>query len=155
MSANEATMPPECETCGVTPAGTVVTTPCDVAKELGFEWDARFRHWARVLAGFDPNAEGGYSLAGEWFNWTEHMALSDGAWVVLGAETGSRKCHPYHFALVHRENGRNVRYKVYNTLHQCYDEGIITPEEWAKASNSLLWAYGLYYDVVTRRRPQP
>jgi hypothetical protein len=34
-------------------------------------------------------------------------------------------------------------------------EGIISAEERAKAANSLLYAYGLYYDVVTRRRPQP
>jgi hypothetical protein len=155
MSANEAMPTPECETCGVVPAGTVVTTPRDVAEELSFAWDGRFKHWARVLAGFDANAEGGYALAGAWVNWTEHLALADGAWVVLGAEVGSRTCHPYHFALVHREAGRNVQVKVLKALDQYLTEGVVTPEERAKAANSLLYAYGLYYDVVTRRRPRP
>jgi hypothetical protein len=151
----EPTPPIERETCGVMPAGTVVTTPCDIAQELGFEWDGRFRHWARIIMGFDANVEGGYALAGTWVRWTEHMALADGVWVVLGAETGSRKTQSYHFALVHREAGRNVQVKVSKALDQYLTEGAVTPEERAKAANSLLYAYGLYFDVVTRRRSHP
>jgi hypothetical protein len=135
-------------------SGTVVTTPSEIAQEVGFEWDERFRHWAKIMTGFDPNGEGGYALAGTWVRWTEHLALSDGMWIVLGAETGSRGSHPYHFALLHREAGHTKRYKVSEALNQYLAEGIITPEERAKAANSLLWAYGLYFDVVTRRRPQ-
>jgi hypothetical protein len=146
-------MEPSAE-CG-NASGTVVTTPSEIAREIGFTSDERFRRWSKVITGFDGSGEGGYALQGTWVRWTEHVALSDGMWIVLGAEIGSRGCHPYHFALIHRENGHTERYKVSKALDQYLTEGIITPEERAKAADSHLWAYGLYFDVVTRRRPHP
>jgi len=112
----------------------MITTPSKQMKA-----DSRFKHWAKLIgpAQIDLSKRNGYSLGGQWIRWTDQVSVVAPNYLVVAAETGSRKNHGYDYVLV-GENGVVAQEEIDKVVAQA-DEG-----RRVAAHNSTLYAYALF-----------
>ena len=129
---------------------TIVKTPEEIAKEVGFKYDPRFKVWAKKINGVDLTKEWGYALEGEFIDWNKAVAFENNAWLVLSGELGSKRDHSPTYMLFRNQNGKLVRYKA--NIDELKDK--LPPDVYAKARNSILYAYAARIDYVMKQEGQ-
>jgi hypothetical protein len=136
-----------------------ITTPRDHLSS-----DARFRRWGKKIGGAaDLNlaVKDGYALQGDWVRWDDAVALEPGEYLVLGCETGSRKNHRYHYALVEGgvEAVREISQDEENALVEAaLADRRIDQATYVKTCNNELYHVAVYLhlrltDPVAAREP--
>ena len=122
--------------------------------DWGLTADSRFRSWGKKVtkSDIDLEEENGYALGGEWVRWDESVALGADEYLVIAAEVGSRKNKKYGYRLVRggdecalvastsKSDGIGISILIEEWL-VCER---ITEQQYAKAKNSMLYAYALY-----------
>lgn len=129
---------------------TVVKTPEEVAKEVGFKYDPRFKVWAKKINGVNLTKEWGYALEGEFIDWNKAVAFENNAWLVLSGELGSKKDHSPTYILLRNQNGKFQQVKA--NRDELKDK--LPPDVYAKARNSILYAYAVRIDYVMKQEGQ-
>lgn len=114
---------------------------------LGISSDGRdgFKRWGKRVRPneVDLSASNGHSLGGEWLTWGRAVALEEGDYLVLAAETGSRANHSYKYRLGQVRGGELIRIDE-GTRDALFAGAPVTDRERANLANSLLYAYAAY-----------
>jgi len=129
---------------------TIVRTIEQIAEQFEMGFDSRFRAWGKIVKNVDLSQKGGYALQGEFFTPYKAVVISNGAWVVVAAESGSRKNHSYEYRLIQNQNGKLIRVK--HNIDKLKDE--LPAQVYANALNNTLYAYAvrIWYNS---QRPAP
>jgi hypothetical protein len=127
---------------------TIVRTIEQIADQFELTYDSRFRFWGKIVSGVDLSQKGGYALQGEFFHGA--TVIPNRAWVVVAAESGSRKNHSYEYRLLQNHDGTLVRVK--HNIDKLKDE--LPAQVYANALNNTLYAYAarIWYNS---QRPDP
>jgi len=124
----------------------IVKTPAEVAKEVGFQYDDRFKFWAKKINGIDLTKEWGYALEGEFIDWNKAVVFENNVWLVLAGELGSRKDHSPTYMLSRNQNGKFQQVK--SNRDEFKDK--VPPDVYAKARNSTLYAFAVRIDYTMK-----
>lgn len=116
------------------------------------EWlsnDSRFKSWGKKITcatHVDLAQQNGYSLTGPWVRWDDSVALADGEFLVVAAETGSRASRSYDYRLVAggAECRRIEKAERSAALEAAKMAGTISEAQFAQHLNSALYSYALY-----------
>jgi hypothetical protein len=119
--------------------------------DWGLTEDSRFKSWGKVLRGpaeVDLSQKDGYSLRGRFVRWNESIALGDGEYLVIAAETGSRNNHAYKYRLVAGgSTPRRIEKEEREAVIEAGRAAGVAEEQIARAKNSTLYAYALYVSL--------
>lgn len=122
--------------------------------DWGLTEDSRFKSWGKVLRGpaeVDLSQKDGYSLRGRFVRWNESIALGDGEYLVIAAETGSRNNHAYKYRLVAGgSTPRRIEKEEREAVIEAGRAAGVAEEQIARAKNSTLYAYALYVSLRAR-----
>jgi hypothetical protein len=117
------------------------------------EWlskDSRFKNWGKKITcatHVDLAQQNGYSLTGPWVRWDDSVALAEGEFLVVAAETGSRANRSYEYRLV--AGGATECRCIEDAersevLTAAKTAGKISEAQFAQHLNSALYSYALY-----------
>jgi len=120
------------------------------AADWGLDTDSRWKKWAKLIRSIDDidlSKANGYSLTGPWVGWTDSVALGEGQYLVIAAESGSRANHPYSYEMI-IGGGDELRADDHIARNADIDAalaaGKINEQMRAAAQNSCLYSFALW-----------
>jgi len=121
--------------------------------DWGITRDSRYKAWGKKVTADRVNLtarSGGFALGGDWAKWDDSVAIGNGEYLVVAAETGSRKSHSYRYRLI---AGGEVARLIEEAERQAViaaalAAGDITEGDMARQENDRLYEYALYISLV-------
>lgn len=126
---------------------TVTGQPYDLAV------DSRWKHWGKLIRGEQDiklGEKNGYSLTGPFVRWGETVALERGQFLVLAAESGSRKYATYDYRLIGVGEDGEVAAVSDAAITTLLDDAHLPDAVRAKCANSTLYRYAAYAWAVNQ-----
>lgn len=114
--------------------------------------DSRFKKWGKLIRNgeYDLQAKNGYSLTGAFVRWGESVPLNKGEYLVLAAESGSRKYAAYDYRLVGVDENGEAQEITDTDIDTALANTPLPDDVIAKTANSRLYRYAAYIHVMTR-----
>lgn len=113
--------------------------------------DSRFRSWAKTIRSakeIDLSKTGGYALTGEFVKFGSSIALNSGEYLVLAAESGSRKYASYDYRLVTVNGNGEAEWIKYSEIKETITQSDTCDEHKAKSLNSVPFAFALFASIM-------
>lgn len=111
-----------------------------------FVADSRFRAWAKLIASpshVDLQRRNGFALTSAFIDWGTTVAVPEGAFLLVAAQAGTRRDHPYNYALL-RAEGDTLRAIPASDIDAYVRSALIPDDVRAAALNSFLYAVAVY-----------
>lgn len=131
----------------------MLLNPEAVASEGGLRADRRFTRWARVTRPeeIDLNQTGAYALGGRFVRYDAPVVLDDGEYLVVYAETGTRRYRSGRVIVAAVRDG-TVRIVDRNAIRQAAKHPGLPDTVAEKAARNPAYAAAVYIHVAERLR---